>query len=553
MASAANEEENERSLLLSDKNSCQNRSVAIVCSITSSMRNAQHFTGRDERIFATLLILLTEFCERLAFFGLVANLVLFCEDTLQLPSPWPSTIFLVFVGTCYLTTLLGGWLSDTYLGRYNTIFGFLLLYIIGAVLMLPVSYEDISYSETARRLFFAVALTILAFATGGIKSNVAPFGADQIQQEGPRAVQTFFNWFYFFINLGSLLAFTVVVWVQQQYSYFYGYVITASAVALTAIIFVAGRNMYKYSPPAADSELTRAAKIIYEAITIPRMPSISTWLDKAKSKNGGTFTETEVEDVKSLLRVIPVFLLFVVYWAVYSQMSTTFLIQGTYMRLKFSRFSVPSASLSLFDIIAVLAIIPVMDYIVYPLLQRCGISFTPLRRIGVGFLMAAAAMMVAGFVEIKRRGLWEEGHVFNQLVNGEKRAASDLNIFWQIPQYFFIGTSEVLASITGLEFAYSQSPENLKGVVMGSFLVTSAFGNYLTSLLVVIVRSASNSKWYPSNDLNNGKLEYFFFLLAGITIVTFAIFTFVASRYTYKKQPIRTEDGEDPQLTDSND
>ena len=184
--------------------------------------------------------------------------------------------------------------------------------------MLPVSYEGISYNKTARLLFFAIALINLAFASGGIKSNVSPFGADQNQQEGPRAVQTFFNWFYFFINLGSLLAFTVVVWVQQQYSYFYGYVITASAVALTAIIFVAGRNKYIHSPPAG-SELTRAAKIIYEAITIPRMPSISTWLDKAKSENGGTFTETEVEDVKSLLRVIPVFLLFVVYWAVYSQ------------------------------------------------------------------------------------------------------------------------------------------------------------------------------------------------------------------------------------------
>ncbi|XP_067054786.1 solute carrier family 15 member 4-like [Acropora muricata] len=552
MAAAANEEKNERSSLISDKNPQLNRSASIGCSITSSTRNTQHFTGRGQRIFATILILLTELCERLAFYGLTANLVLFCKDNLQLPSPRPSTIFLVFVGTCYLTTLLGGWLADTHLGRYNTIFGSSLLYLIGAVLMLPVSYEGISYNKTARLLFFAAALTILAFATGGIKSNVSPFGADQNQEEGPRAVQTFFNWFYFFINLGSLLAFVVVVWVQQRYSYFYGYVITASAVALTAIIFVAGRNKYIHSPPAG-SELTRAAKIFYEAITIPRMPSISTWLDKAKSKNGGTFTETEVEDVKSLLRVIPVFLLFVVYWAVYSQMSTTFVIQGTYMRLKFSSFSVPSASLSLFDIIAVLAIIPVMDYIVYPLLQRCGISFTPLRRIGVGFLMAAAAMIVAGFVEIKRRGRWEEGHVFNQLVNGEKRAASDLNIFWQIPQYFFIGTSEVLASITGLEFAYSQSPENLKGVVMGSFLVTSAFGNYLTSLLVVIVRSASNSKWYPSNDLNNGKLEYFFFLLAGITIVTFAVFTFVASRYTYKKQPIGTEDGEDPQLTDSND
>ena len=119
------------------------------------------------------------------------------------------------------------------------------------------------------------------------------------------------------------------------------------------------------------------------------------------------------------------------------------------MRLKFSNFSVPAASLWIFDIIAVLAVIPIMDYIVYPLLQRCGINFTPLRRIGVGFLLAAAAMMVAGFVEIKRRDLWKEGHVFNQSANGENLMASDLNIFWQVPQYILIGSSEVLASITG--------------------------------------------------------------------------------------------------------
>ena len=228
----------------------------------------------------------------------------------------------MILGTCYLTPVLGGWLADTHLGRYNTIFGSSLLYLIGAVLMLPVSYEDSGYSERARLLFFATALTTLAFATGGIKSNVSLFGADQNQQEGPRAVQTFFNWFYFFINLGSFLALTVVVWVQQKYNYFYGYVISASAVALTAIIFVAGRNKYLHIPPAG-SELARAAKIIrYEAITIPHRPSLSTWLDKAKSRYRRTFTKTEVEDVKSLLRVIPVFLLFVVYWAVYAQVRT---------------------------------------------------------------------------------------------------------------------------------------------------------------------------------------------------------------------------------------
>ena len=83
---------------------------------------------------------------------------------------------------------------------------------------------------------------------------------------------------------------------------------------------------------------------------------------------------------------------------------------------------------------------------------------------------------------------------------------------------------------------------------MGFFLITSALGNYLTSLLVVIVRSASDNKWYPGDDPNNGKLEYFFFLLAGIAIFSFGIFAFVASRYTYKRQPIRIENDEGKHL-----
>ena len=119
------------------------------------------------------------------------------------------------------------------------------------------------------------------------------------------------------------------------------------------------------------------------------------------------------------------------------------------MKLEIGGFTVPAASLSIFDIIAVLVLIPVMDHIVYPLLQRCGFRFTPLRRIGTGILVCVASMVVAGLVEIRRRRMWEEGHVFNQVVNNEKRSASDLNIFWQIPQYLLVGAGEVLASVTG--------------------------------------------------------------------------------------------------------
>ena len=131
-------------------------------------------------------------------------------------------------------------------------------------------------------------------------------------------------------------------------------------------------------------------------------------------------------------------------------MQTTFLIQATYMTLKFPSFTVPAASLSIFDIVAVLTFIPIMDHIVYPVLQYCGIRFTPLRRIGVGMLLAAASVVLAGVIEMKRR---ETGHFQKQKVFDKHLNASTLNVFWQVPQFALIGLSEVLTSITGTSTA----------------------------------------------------------------------------------------------------
>ena len=95
--------------------------------------------------------------------------------------------------------------------------------------------------------------------------------------------------------------------------------------------------------------------------------------------------------------------------------------------------------------------------------------------------------------------------------------------------------------LIGLELAYSQSPQHMKGLVMGAFLVTSGLGNYVATLLVVIVRSASNNKWYPSEDPNTGELENFFFLLAGLMMLNFVVFLLIASSYKYKTASRREE------------
>jgi len=136
------------------------------------------------------------------------------------------------------------------------------------------------------------------------------------------------------------------------------------------------------------------------------------------------------------------------------QMSTTFLTQATYMRLEFDKFTIPAASLGLFDIVAVLVLIPIFDHVLYPLLNYCGISFTPLRRIGVGMLLISASVIVAGVVEIKRRNTWIDGGFSIQTVFDKSCNASSVNVFWQIPQFALIGSSEVLVAVTGKQFLY---------------------------------------------------------------------------------------------------
>lgn len=206
------------------------------------------------------------------------------------------------------------------------IYGCSLLFLLGTLLIAAVAMRNdmiqtlfhtkATHNETMRLIYFGLALGIIAFGTGGIKANVTPFGADQVKQYGERVVQSFFNWYYFFINIGSLIAFTVVLKVQQS-NVFYGYCIAPCTMVLALIVFLAGRNHYLNKPPGG-SQLTETAKIISEAVR-NRKQNSGTWLEGAKSRYGGNFSEVEVEDVKALLRLVAVFGLFVFYWTVSSQ------------------------------------------------------------------------------------------------------------------------------------------------------------------------------------------------------------------------------------------
>ncbi|XP_002739447.1 solute carrier family 15 member 4-like [Saccoglossus kowalevskii] len=502
------------------------------------------FKSKAARFRVIFCILVIELCERLTYYSISANLVLFCTSELNLTSAQAVTVSLVFTGTSYLFPIFGGFVADSISGKFNAIYGSALAYFIGAALLPVVAIDFMNLTDSAyeltvvqKRFFYFIALLLVSIGTGGIKSNVGPFGAQQAEDLGRDAVQTFFNWFYWFINIGSAVSFSVVAYVQQEISFVYGYLIPTISILFAIILLLAGRNSYINRPPQG-SAYSRVFKIVGQSTKGITAKSetcdvVNSCLDRAKTSHGGSYTDAHVEEVKLLGRIIPIFLTIIPYWTIYFQMQSTYFLQGEVLRLNVEDFVIPISALNLFNIVIILVLIPVMDRCVYPLIKKCGVNFTPLRRIGFGMILATISITIAGITEIYRKNVMQGGGYFQQEINDVSYNSSNLTIFVQIPQFALVGASEVFTSITGLEFAFSQSPASMQGVVMGMFLLTSGLGSYLGSLLVAIVNSASeDNPWIP-DDVNCGYLERFFFLLAAILSVDFMIFVILAVKYKY--------------------
>lgn len=383
----------------------------------------------EEKKRSTLLtvcpfILGNEFCERLAFYGLSTNLVIYLTSVMGYDSGFAAVQVSLFEGSCYLSPLLGAWLADSIWGRYRTILVFSVIYLVGMVSLAAsaavpgLTPEPDRFPNALQSIALYGSLYIVALGTGGIKPNVSAFGADQFDEANAadrKEKKSFFNWFYFSINLGSLLAVTCIVWIQENMSWALGFAIPAACMAIAIIVFIAGSGRYKHvapseSPfsrvfnviraaykarktssgrqshelPAVDSqgnvirndemgtygyfhlpgELVSSsnqfgkadfdmsgrrfrrdppAEVLLNNIdtvfdgsyenrgpqrTLPRTESLL-WLDAAATvgshvEGGKQFTREQVEEVKLVLRMLPVFFTTILYWTIYMQMGSFF-------------------------------------------------------------------------------------------------------------------------------------------------------------------------------------------------------------------------------------
>ncbi|XP_014758192.2 protein NRT1/ PTR FAMILY 8.3 isoform X2 [Brachypodium distachyon] len=428
---------------------------------------------------------------------------------------------------------------------------------------------------------FAVymGLYLVALGTGGIKPCSSALGADQFDGADPAELVTkgsFFNWYYFAINIGSLLSATAIVWIQDNVGWSVGFGIPMLVMALGLAVFVAGRNFYRYKrrPPGhCSSPLTRVAQVVVAAVRNCRLelpddpsalhelllPSSSSlgsttkeeeegdycriahtsqfrFLDKAaiveenkkgKKKKAGPWKQcrvSQVEELKMLLRMSPVWASLLLFFAATAQMSSTLIEQGMAMDTRVFGFTVPPASLSTFDIASVLLWVPLYDALLVPLARRLtgeSRGFTQRQRIGAGLALSALAMAYAAHVEAWRLSM---AAAAARETEGKKR----VGIMWQAPCYFVMGAAEVFASIGMLEYFYDQSPEGMKSLGTALAQLAIAGGNYLNSGLLGAVASATG---WITDDLDEGHLDYFFWFMAALGVANLLQFVYCSTRH----------------------
>uniref|UniRef100_A0A665VVI1 Solute carrier family 15 member 1 n=1 Tax=Echeneis naucrates TaxID=173247 RepID=A0A665VVI1_ECHNA len=524
-----------------------------------------------------------------------------------------------------------------------------------------------------------VGLVLIALGTGGIKPCVAAFGGDQFEDHQEKQRSTFFSIFYLSINAGSLLStvITPILRAQEcgihvpQKCYPLAFGVPAALMVVALIVFIVGSGMYNKTAPQGNI-LVKVCKCIGFAIKnrfqhrSPQYPKRSHWMDWAEEK----YDKLLIAQVKMVLKVLFLYIPLPMFWALFDQQGSRWTLQATTMDGDFGILIIQPDQMQTVNPILILILVPIMDSVIYPLISKCKLNFSPLKRMTVGMFLAALAFVAAGLVQIQidqtlpqfpsdtvsqakfinmldrklpiRAGAnnftldpftvlcqnsltkcdlsFQYQHVenlnyisFPQFIDTKtkpEQGANSIRFFngfsstmnlslgtedtgpvatntmsdyilvpqgqaayrikdnagkeclytqslgfgssytliikptfqfgqnctesiqpvmdispnsfhmaWQIPQYFLITAGEVVFSVTGLEFSYSQAPSNMKSVLQAGWLLTVAVGNII--VLIVAEAATLSEQW----------AEYILF--ASLLILVCIIFAFMAYFYTY--------------------
>ena len=501
-----------------------------------------------------------EACERFSFYGMRNILTPFLITTLLLYAPIAERagiakdIFHTFVIGVYFFPLLGGWISDRFFGKYNTVLWLSLLYCVGHACL--AMFED-------NRTGFYTGLFLIALGSGGIKPLVSAFVGDQFDQTNKATAKVVYDAFYWTINFGSFFASLLMPRILASWGPAWAFGIPGILMFIATVIFWSGRRKYVNvppTPPNPDSLVNvaktalftpgdgRAGLLIAMGGIIAAVAIFVLWawspgwwpehfsfvitffvalgllipfgglrtsmqLERAR----GVHPEAAVEGVRAVLRILIVFALVTPFWSLFDQKASTWILQGNAMVMPHDSWWWPSwlvqepAQMQALNPLLVMLLIPFNNIVLYPLLRRMGVEVTALRRMGFGIAFSGLAWVAAGLIQMSIDG------------------GDPTSIAWQVLPYVLLTFGEVLVSATGLEFAYSQAPPSMKGSIMSFWLLSVTFGN----LWVLITNAAVRNESVISHIADTGLSEpaFLMFFFAAFALLAALVFALYARRY----------------------
>eukprot|EP00262_Sarcandra_glabra_P002527 TRINITY_DN1290_c0_g1_i2.p1 TRINITY_DN1290_c0_g1~~TRINITY_DN1290_c0_g1_i2.p1 ORF type:complete len:339 (-),score=44.13 TRINITY_DN1290_c0_g1_i2:15-1007(-) len=288
-------------------------------------------------------------------------------------------------------------------------------------------------------------------------------------------------------------------------------------------------------------EKTQDAAMEEEAKGMPHLHHTNQFkfLNKATAVSGGP-DAIHVEEAKGVLRLVPIWATCLIYAVVYAQYSTFFTKQGSTMdrKLTDSGLEIPAATLQTFMTITIIFFIPIYDRIFVPLVRKytkIPSGLTMLQRIGTGIFLSVIAMVVAALVEMKRLKTARDFGLIDKPTE-----TVPMPVWWLVPQYVLYGFADGFAMVGLQEFFYDQVPDGLRSIGVSRYLSIFGMGSFLSGFLISAIDkiTGEGESWF-SNNLNKAHLDYFYWLLAGLSLIELGIYLYFAKSYIYKTQNFR--------------
>ncbi|KAJ8547855.1 hypothetical protein K7X08_021091 [Anisodus acutangulus] len=533
-------------------------------------------------------VLGNETFERLASVGLLANFMQFLLTVFNMDQVAASNVLNIWSGATNFIPLLGACISDAYIGRFWTIAFASVFEMMGMLTLTLIPWlpqlhpppckagQQCRGANKSQMGFLVMGLGFLSIGSGGIRPCSIPFGVDQFDSttdEGRKGIASFFNWYYTSFTVVLIIALTLVVYIQDSVSWVIGFGIPTVLMFLSLILFFIGTKVYVYVKPEGSifssiiqvfvaTHKKRKLKLpderesngvfydppIPEGSIIKKLPLTNKYrsLNKAaiimedevnsdgtSSNNWRLCSIQQIEEVKCLVKIIPVWATGIICFTAMAQQGTFTVSQALKMdRHLGPKFQIPAGTLSVISMITVGIWLPIYDGLIVPSIRKITKSeggITLLQRIGIGMVFSILSMVVAGLIEKVRRN--------SAIMHNSPDGIAPITVMWLAPQLILMGFAEAFNILGQIEFYNKEFPENMSSVANSLFSCTVAGASYLSSLLVNILHTTTAGHGHPdwlTKDINEGKVENYYYLIAGLGVLNLFYFIYIARRYQYK-------------------